>query len=301
MQDNPRRGILLMVITTIIFAIQDGISRHLASSYDIFTIVAIRYWFFALFICAFSARKSGGLKKIAKTTQPWVQIGRGVLLVAQICVAVLGFTQVGLVHFHAIFASYPLMVMALSVPFLGESVGWRRWLAVSFGFAGVLVILQPGASFFTGPALTNALVPLCAAVLMAVYGIMTRFAARRDSASTSFFWTGIAGAGAMTLLVPFFWHPPQGPDWWWMALLCVTGASGHYFLISALDATKASTVQPFAYLQLVFASTIGIVIFADQLDSTLIIGSIMIVGSGLFALNRERRAKTISPAQTPQS
>jgi drug/metabolite transporter (DMT)-like permease len=80
-----------------------------------------------------------------------------------------------------------------------------------------------------------------------------------------------------------------------MALLCITGASGHFCLISALYTTHASTIQPFAYLQLVFASTIGIVIFDDQLDRALIIGSLMIVGSGLFALNRERRAKLSAP------
>ena len=291
MQDNPRRGILLMVATTIIFAIQDGISRYLAGSYDIITIVAIRYWFFAIFVCAFSAHKSGGLTQVAATRQPWVQASRGVLLATQICTAVLGFSQVGLVQFHAIFASYPLLMMALSVPFLGEIVGWRRWLAVGFGFAGVLVILQPGSSAFG----SNAVIPLFAAILMATYGVLTRFAARRDNAMTSFFWTGVAGAMAITLVVPFFWHPPQGSDWWWMALLCITGASGHFCLISALDTTHASTVQPFAYLQLVFASTIGIVIFNDQLDLALTIGSLMIVGSGLFALNRERRAKLSAP------
>ena len=291
MQDNPRRGILLMVATTIIFAIQDSISRYLAGSYDIITIVAIRYWFFAIFVCAFCARKSGGFKQVATTSQPWLQAGRGVLLVTQICVAVFGFSQVGLVQFHAIFASYPLMVMALSVPFLGEIVGWRRWLAVGCGFAGVLVILQPASSAFD----SNAVIPLCAAILMATYGVLTRFAARRDSAMTSFFWTGVAGAVAITSVVPLFWHPPQGADWWWMALLCITGASGHFCLISALEATHASTVQPFAYFQLVFASTIGIVIFDDQLDRALTIGSLMIVGSGLFALNRERRAKLPAP------
>ena len=291
MQDNPRRGILLMVATTIIFAIQDGISRYLAGSYDIITIVAIRYWFFAIFVCAFSAHKSGGFTQAAATSQPWLQASRGVLLATQICTAVLGFSQVGLVQFHAIFASYPLLVMVLSVPFLGEIVGWRRWLAVGFGFAGVLVILQPGSSAFG----SNAVVPLFAATLMATYGILTRFAARRDNAMTSFFWTGVAGAMAITLVVPFFWYPPQGSDWWWMALLCITGASGHFCLISALDTTHASTVQPFAYLQLVFASIIGIVIFDDQLDRALTIGSMMIVGSGLFALNRERRAKLSAP------
>ena len=97
MQDNPRRGILLMIATTIIFAVQAGISRCLAGSYDIINIVAIRYWFFALFVFAFSARKLGGFKRAATTSKPWLQVGRGVLLVTQICLAVLGFSQVGLV------------------------------------------------------------------------------------------------------------------------------------------------------------------------------------------------------------
>ena len=81
-----------------------------------------------------------------------------------------------------------------------------------------------------------------------------------------------------------------------MTLLCITGASGRFCLISALNTTHASTIQPFAYLQLVFASAIGIVIFSDQLDRALVIGSVMIVGSGLFALSRERRAHLLSPA-----
>ena len=105
MKANPRCGILLMIATTIIFAAQDGISRCLAVSYDIITIVAIRYWFFALFVCAFSAHKSGGVKRAATTSQPWLKVGPDVLLVTQICVAVLVFSQVGLVQFHAIFAS----------------------------------------------------------------------------------------------------------------------------------------------------------------------------------------------------
>ena len=208
-------------------------------------------------------------------------------MATQICLAVLDFSQAGLLRFHAIFASYPLMVMALSAPFLGETVVWRRWLAVGYGFAGILVFLHP-SSVALG---SNAVIPLFATILMAIYGVLTRFAACRDNAMTSFFWTNVAGAVAIRLVVPFFWHPPKGSDWWWMVPLCITGASGHFCLIIALNITHASTIQPFAYPQLVFASTIGILIFDHQLDRALIIGSLIITGSGLFALNRERRAK----------
>jgi len=286
MKDNPRLGIILMIATMIVFSIQDGLSRYLAESYNVISVVMIRYMFFMLFVMAYSARLSGGIIGVAASRQTGLQIARGILLVAQICVAVLSFSTVGLVNFHAVFASYPLMVMALSVPILGEVVGWRRWLAVSIGFIGVLIILRPGSAMFDSASI----LPVIAAFMMAVYGIMTRYAARQDSAQTSFFWTAIAGGVAMLVIGPFFWQPPQGHDWWWMGLLCLTGTGGHFLLIKALDSTKASTIQPFAYLQLVFASTIGILVFGDSLDPMLIAGSAVIVGSGLFALQRERQA-----------
>ena len=286
MKDNPRLGIILMIATMIVFSIQDGLSRYLAESYNVISVVMIRYMFFMLFVMAYSARLSGGIIGVAASRQTGLQIARGILLVAQICLAVLSFSTVGLVNFHAVFASYPLMVMALSVPILGEVVGWRRWLAVSIGFIGVLIILRPGSAMFDSASI----LPVIAAFMMAVYGIMTRYAARQDSAQTSFFWTAIAGGVAMLVIGPFFWQPPQGHDWWWMGLLCLTGTGGHFLLIKALDSTKASTIQPFAYLQLVFASTIGILVFGDSLDPMLIAGSAVIVGSGLFALQRERQA-----------
>ena len=288
MQDNPRLGIALMIATTVVFAVQDGISRYLAENYNVITVVTIRYMFFMCFVLAYSSRQKGGIRQVASSSQLPLQIGGGLLLVAQICVAILSFSTVGLVNFHAVFASYPLMVMALSEPILGEAVGWRRWLAVCVGFCGVMLILRPGTAMFSSASI----LPVLAAFMMAVYGILTRFAARRDAAETSFFWTAMAGGIAMLCIGPFFWLPPIGSDWGWMGLLCLTGTGGHYLLIKALDATKASTIQPFAYLQLVFASSIGILVFADSLDPMLIIGSSIIVSSGLFALQRERKVKS---------
>ena len=139
MQDNPRLGIALMIATTVVFAVQDGISRYLAENYNVITVVTIRYMFFMCFVLAYGSRQKGGIQQIASSDQLPLQIGRGLLLLAQICVAILSFSTLGLVNFHAVFASYPLMVMALSVPILGEAVGWRRWLAVFIGFCGVLL------------------------------------------------------------------------------------------------------------------------------------------------------------------
>lgn len=282
--NNPRLGIALMIATTFVFAMQDGLSRYLAAQYNVVTVLMIRYWFFALFVIALSAARKGGIRRVARTAQPVLQILRGVLLVLEIGVTVLAFTMMGLIATHAIFAAYPLLIAALSGPILGERVGWRRWGAIFIGFIGILVILRPGFAVFS-PA---ALVPLFAALLFAVYGLLTRYVARKDSPETSFFWTGVAGAVAITLIGPFFWNPMQGNDWWIMGILALSGAFGHFLLIKTYALAEASAVQPFAYFQLVFVSVIGLAVFNETLDIWTLAGAVIIVGSGLFTLWRER-------------
>lgn len=281
---NTKLGIWLMVATTFVFAMQDGISRHLAGEYNVLMVVMIRYWFFAAFVMAVAARKAGGLRAAAATSQPGVQIFRGVLLATEICVMVLAFVMLGLVESHAIFTSYPLLVAALSGPILGEKVGWRRWTAIGVGFVGVLIILQPGFRVFQ----IEALVPLASAFMFALYGLMTRYAARKDSAATSFFYTGTVGAVVMTIIGIWFWEPMQGTDWVWMAVLCVTGALGHWLLIKTYDVAEASAVQPFAYLQLVFAATLGITVFGESLEWNVAVGAVLVVSAGIFTLMRTR-------------
>lgn len=284
-QSDTRRGIGLMIATMLVFALQDGVSRHLAAEYNTMMVVMVRYWFFAAFAVTITRRQAGSLRAAAATQQPWLQGFRGMLLAIEINVMVLGFVLLGLVESHAIFASYPLIIAALSGPVLGETVGWRRWTAIVVGFVGVLIILQPGVTVFA-PA---AAVPLLAALMFALYGLLTRYAARLDSAATSFFWTGCVGAIVATAIGIWFWQPMTGPDWAWMALLCVLGVSGHGLLIKTYEIAEASAVQPFAYLQLVFASAIGILIFDEVLVPHVAVGAGIVVAAGLFTLLRARK------------
>ena len=128
-QQNTRVGIWLAVVAMFVFAMQDGISRHLAEQYSVFMIVMIRYWFFLLFVMALSKMRTGSVIETARTEQPILQFFRGVLLATEILVTVVAFTMLGLIEAHAIFAIYPLIVAAFSGPILGETVGWRRWVA----------------------------------------------------------------------------------------------------------------------------------------------------------------------------
>jgi drug/metabolite transporter (DMT)-like permease len=285
--NNIPLGITLMVLTTFVFAVQDGLSRHLASEYNVMMVVMIRYWFFAAFVIAIAKRNAGGLRAAAQTSQPILQALRGLLLAAEICVMIVAFTILGLVESHAVFTCYPLLVAALSGPVLGEKVGWRRWAAIGVGFIGVLVILQPGMNVFN-PA---AVIPLIAAAMFAVYGLLTRYVGRKDKTATSFFWTGVTGSVAMTVTGIWFWEPMAATDWIFMSFLCITGVTGHWLLIRCYEVAEASAVQPFAYLQLVFASIIGISIFGEDVRANVAIGAALIVAAGLFTFWRERQKR----------
>ncbi len=286
---SNRAGIFLMIATSFVFACQDGISRHLAAEYNTFMVVMIRYWFFAAFVVALAARHRDGIRGTARTSQPMLQIGRGLLLALEICVAVVGFTLIGLVESHAIFASYPLMITALAGPLLGERVGWRRWSAVLAGFVGMLIILQPGRGAFD----PLALIPVASAALFALYGLATRYASRQDSTATSFFWTGVVGAAVMTVVGLPSWEPMTPPDWAWMMVLCTTGVLGHWLLIKCYELAEASVVQPFAFFHQVFAALVGMLIFAEALRANVVLGAAIILMAGVFALWRAARASDV--------
>ncbi|OCP20807.1 MULTISPECIES: DMT family transporter [unclassified Ensifer] len=281
---SKANGYIYALLAIVIFAIQDGISKHLGSIYPPVFVAMIRYWAFALFAVALAARASGGLKVTATTRRPLLQVLRGLLLPLQIVMVITSFTLVGLAHSQAILAATPLFVALLSMPLLGERVGWRRWLAISVGLAGVLLILKPAEGLFE----MAFLLPLAAALVFALYVIVTRLVSRDDPAMTSFFYTGVVGALAISLVGPFFWTTLSPPDWGWMLLLCITGTSSHYFLIRAYDVLDAVAVQPLTYLQLVFASAMGVSIFGETLTTNMIAGSVLVVAAGIFTVWRER-------------
>lgn len=282
-EQNTRLGIYLMIATTMVFALQDGISRHLVANYNVYMVVMIRFWFFAAFVIAIAARSPGGLRAAVRSHRPYVQIFRGVLLVFEVCVMVVAFVKLGLIESHAVFTCYPLLIAAMSGPILGERVGWRRWTAIGVGFIGMMIILRPGFSVFS----PWALLPLLSAFMFALYGLLTRLVAGRDSASVSFFWTGVAGAVAITPFGITHFQMMQPVDWFWMAGLCVTAIIGHWLLIRAYAVAEASAIQPFAYLQLVFVSLIGLFLLGETLRANLVIGGAIVVAAGIFTLWRQ--------------
>ena len=285
MKSNPKLGISLMAVTMLIFAVQDGISQYLAREYNVFFIVMVRYWFFALFVFILCSKQPGGLRKAISTKQPFLQVFRGALLALEVIVMITSFTLLGLIESHAIFSIYPLLVAALSGPVLKEFVGWKRWSAIFIGFIGVMIILKPSNNVFS----LEAIIPLVAALMFALYSLLTRYAARQDTSMTSFFWTGIIGAVVMSVVGSGYWIALKPVDWAWLGLLCILACLAHYLLIKCYELSEASSLQPFAYLQLLFATIIGLWIFSEKLEVHVVMGAFLVVLSGLFAIWRERQ------------
>ena len=287
MQNNVLFGITLMVITTFMFSSMDGVSRYLAEKNNVFTLVTMRYWFIAFVMIVTCLFIKNRVSDILNTKKPYIQFSRGVILSLNNCLVVYTFTLLGLVETHAIIACYPLIVAGLSVPFLGEKFGWRRWMAIFIGFIGVIIILRPNTNVIT----EGSIFAIVGAIMFAVYLILTRYVSRSDTAITSFFWTGIGGTVTMSLISLFIWDDILKEDYLWLLIMCVLSAGSHFMMVKTLEVAEASVVQPFSYLQLVFGSIIGVTIFSESIDLMIIVGALVVIGSGLFTTWREYKIK----------
>lgn len=185
----------------------------------------------------------------------------------------------------------PLILCALSIPLLGETVGWRRWLAILVGFIGVLVIVRPGTAAFH-PAV---FLSLLGAAFSAFYSLLTRKLAGVDSVTTQQFYAGLVA----TLCVAGFaiggWTwPTQTSGWVAFALIGVAALIGHQFLTTAHRFAPASVLAPFGYLQIIFMTASSWLIFQQPPDVWIFIGAPIVIASGLYIWLRERQlAKTV--------
>ena len=285
---QPLLGIRYVLIATLAFAVQDGTSKYLAALYPPEFFITIRYWLFAIFVTVLAARRAGGLRAAVRTKMPLTQVFRGVLLATQIVVIVTSFDLIGLGATHAIFSLHPLLATCLAIPLLGERVGWHRAGAVALGLIGMLIILRPGTGVFD----FSALAALVAAAMMALYTVATRMVGRADGASApAFFYLGVGGAAALTLIGPFYWTAMAPADIGWLLVHSGFAMFGHYFLIRALEVTEAVRIQPFTYLQMIYAIPVGVFVFGESVDRWVILGMSLVVAAGLYSIWREARQR----------
>jgi drug/metabolite transporter (DMT)-like permease len=277
------KGIALILLTMLTFATQDAITKTLAQDLAVAQIVMVRYWMFAVFATVLIANRPIGLRQAARARRPWLQIVRSVIFVVEVGVFAWVVARMPLSTAQAIFAACPLIVTALSPVMLGERVGPRRWLAVTVGFIGVLIILRPTDGFLDPVGI----VAVIGAGMFAIYTILTRLLSQEDRFETSYGYVAWIGCLVATLVGPFLWQNPSSDQWLGLVVLGCTGIFGHMMLMKAYELTQASVLQPFTYTQLLWGIFIGMIVFGEIPDLLMLTGAATIVGAGLVAM-RER-------------
>ena len=276
-----RRGILWMLLTVMMFVSVAAMVKQLALTYPIPQVLWARFFFHAVVtVLVFRAR----LPHFLATPRVGVQILRATLFLVT---SALFFTTVHvtpLATANSIMFLVPILITALSVPILRESVGARRWLSVAVGFAGALLIVRPGTDFLA----LAVIVPLAAALSQAFYELITRLTSRGDTPFTTAAYTPLVGVLVASAITPFFWIPPDFADWALMAFLGMVSFVSQFTLIKAYQAAPAAVVAPYYYTMLIWATVFGFVLFDEVPDAETLLGALIIVASGLYIFREER-------------
>ena len=281
-QQRVLRGILFMCLAICIMPAMNAIAKYLVADYPMPQVVWARFTGHFLFTVAIFFPRFGW--RLFIPARPAMQFGRSAVMFTSNGMFIVALATISLPTSSAIMFTAPLMLTALSVPFLGERVGPRRWAAVIFGFAGALLIIRPGI----GGMQWGALLTVGSAALFAIYQIMTRKIGDDDPAETSIVYMALIGAFTMSAALPFFFVAPTETLHWILfgGMGCLGGVT-QYFVIKALQCAPASTVAPYLYGELIGATLLGFAIFGDFPDLWTWTGAAIIVASGLYVAYRE--------------
>ena len=280
--DRPFRGIALILASTVFLGCSDVTAKYLSATLPSIEIAWIRFLVFAMIMVP--AMVPGSPLYALHSPRPGLQIMRGVALLSSSLFFISGLRFLPIAEASATGFVAPLFVTALSIAFLGEKVGVRRWLATAVGLAGVLIILRPGSSAFH-PA---ACFPLISALAWACTLIMTRMMSGREAAITVMTYSSIAGLCIVSVLVPFVWVTPSWHDLAFGVLIGVASTAGQWIVVLAFRYADASVLAPFSYTQLWWVSILGFMVFGEVPDVWTVVGAAFIVASGLYTAHRER-------------
>jgi drug/metabolite transporter (DMT)-like permease len=280
--DRPFKGIALILASTVFLGVSDVTAKYLSATLPSIEIAWIRFLVFALIMTP--AMLPGSPLYALRTARPAFQLMRGVALLGSSLFFISGLRYLPIAEASATGFVSPLFVTALSIVFLGERVGVRRWLATATGLLGVLIILKPGTSAFHAAAFF----PLVSALCWAITLIMTRMMSGREPAITTMTYSSIAGLCVLSALVPFAWVAPSWHDILFAILIGVASTAGQWIVVLAFRYADASVLAPFSYSQLVWVSLLGFLVFGEVPDVWTVAGAAFIVASGLYTAHRER-------------
>lgn len=284
-QASTFRGIVFVCAGMLCLVLMDSLNKTLARDLPPVEIAWARNVALLLVLLAAVGPRLG--RRLVRTQKPKLQVARGLLFAAASTMGVFGLQALPLADALTILNLQPLMVISLAALVLREKVGWHRWGAVVVGFAGVVVIMQPGG----GGSIVGGLWVLGAGLCGAGYMVGNRLLGPGEHPIASLFLCTLVAALMLTAMLPFFWKPPVTPFHWAGFLgTGVLSGMGHYCLIRAYSSAPASAVAPFNYSHLVWALLMSTLVFGDPLTVTTIVGICIIAGAGLYVVRQEQRA-----------
>ena len=282
---NTRLAILFILITSVMFALLDTGVKFFGQFYPVLQIAWARYVFQMVLVPVVIGRTRP--RDIIRTKRPWLQVLRSLMMVGATLSFFTAVRYMSVAEAAAIGMISPLMVTALAIPLLGEKVGPRRWMAVACGLIGALIIIRPGYGVLSWAAI----LPVITAICYALYQITTRMLAEIDPPITTFFYSGAVGVVVLSLAVPFSWQTPTAGGWAMMISLGLLAGAGHYCIIQAIRRAPASVLAPFGFVQLVWVTILGYLVFGDVPDKPTILGAAIVVASGGYVYYRENVVK----------
>jgi drug/metabolite transporter (DMT)-like permease len=280
--DRPFKGIALVLASTIFLGASDVTAKYLSATLPSIEIAWIRFLVFALIMTP--AMLPGSPLYALQTNRRGLHLLRGAALLGSSLFFISGLRFLPIAEASATGFVAPLFVTALSIVFLGEKVGLRRWIATAVGLIGVLIILRPGTGAFH-PA---AFFPLVSALAWACTLIMTRMMSGTERAITTMTYSSIAGLLILSALVPFVWVMPTWHDIMFGIFIGIASTAGQWIVVLAFRYADASVLAPFSYTQLLWVSFLGFLIFGEVPDIYTVTGAAFIVASGLYTAHRER-------------
>ena len=289
--ERSTRAVVAMLAAVALFSMMDAGLKQLSGHYPSLQVAALRGGA-SLPLALAWALSTTGWRSLVRVRWP-LHLMRGVLGVMMIAAFVHGLRTLPLSTAYAIFFVAPLLISALSVPFLRERVGRSRWAAIGSGLAGVLIVLRP-----TGEGLmtTAGLAILLSAFGYAVSAIAVRVLGRTDSTQAMVVWVMASMAiGAGALAVPG-WVPLRGEDGWLIAGVGIAGALGQYAITEAFRLGEASLIAPLEYSALLWGALLDLTFWQVLPDGATWLGAAVIVASGLYLVRRERVAAEIGYA-----
>lgn len=280
--DRPLRGITLLLVSSIFLGTSDATSKYLSTTLPSIEIAWIRFLVFALIMIP--AMVPGSPFFALRTQRPMLQVTRGMALLGSSLLFISGLRFLPIAEASATSFVSPLFVTALSIFFLSEKVGLRRWLATAVGLLGVLIVLRPGTSAFH-PA---AFFPVVSAFAWACTLILTRKMSGQERTVVTMTYSSIVGFAVLCALVPLVWVTPSWHDILLGLIIGVASTAGQWIVVLAFRYADASVLAPFSYIQLLWVTLLGFVIFGEVPDVWTVVGAAFIVASGLYTVHRER-------------